>query len=336
MSWWDFPRAPGAVRALVAAGEARGLTRDRCLQSSGIAPADLEDPELVVEGGQEVRVMRNLLAAVGDLPGFGAEVGRRARLGSFGIWGYAVLTSPTFADAVRLGVRFARLSFAFTAPVVHERLPRIDLSVAEIPDDLRDFACERDMASILVLFSTVAPGVTPQLTTHLSDARAAALAAVLPGLRVRSGRPEDSFVFDPADWAAPLPQAHVETMRACVDACTALLERRMARRGTSARVRARLLERPDVKPTMAMVASDLHMEERTLRRHLVAEGTSFSELLDEVHETLATQLLALPSMTVEEVARRLGYADGPTFSHAFKRWTGTSPSVWRTARHTQP
>ena len=309
------------------------MTRDRCLWSSGIAPADLEEPALVVEGGQELRVMRNLLGAVGDLPGLGAEVGRRARLGSFGIWGYAVLTSPTFADAARLGVRFARLSFAFTAPVVHERLPRIDLGVEEIPDDVRDFASERDIASILVLFSSIGPGVTPQLSTHLDDARAAALAAVLPGLRVCSGQLADRFVFDPADWAAPLPQAHAETMRSCVDACTALLEGRMARRGTSARVRARLLERPDVKPTMAIVASDVHMEERTLRRHLAAEGTSFSELFDEVYETLATQLLALPSLTVEEVARRLGYADAPTFSHAFKRWTGVSPNAWRTARH---
>jgi AraC-like DNA-binding protein len=233
---------------------------------------------------------------------------------------------------VGIGVRFARLSFAFTAPAVHESLPRIDLDVAEIPVDVRDFVCERDIASMLVLFSTIAPGVVPQLSTHLNDVRAAALAAVLPGLRVRSGQPEDRFLFDPAQWHAPLPQAHADTMRACVDACAALMERRLARRGTSARVRARLLNRPDARPTMAEIAAELHMEERTLRRYLVAEGTSFTELVEEVHETLATQLLSLGSLTVEEVARRLGYADGPAFSHAFKRWTGESPTAWRSAR----
>jgi AraC-like DNA-binding protein len=332
MPWWDFPRTAGAVRALVAAGEARGLSRERGLAASGITPAALDDPELLIEAAQELQVMRNLLSGVGNLPGLGAELGRRARLGSFGIWGYAVLTSPTFADATRLGVRFARLSFAFTAPVVHDRLPRIDLGVDDVPEDVRDFACERDIASILVVCATIAPGVVPQLHTHLDDERAAALAGVLPGIRIRSGEPADCLLFDAGQWTAALPQAHADTVRSCVAACGAVLESRMARRGTSARVRARLLERPDVKPTMATVAAELLMEERTLRRHLAAEGTSFSELVDEVHEMLATQLLTIPSMTVEDVARRLGYADGPTFTHAFKRWTGMAPSVWRAAQ----
>ena len=209
MPWWDFPRAPGAVRALAATGEARGVSRDRCLRSTGIAPADLEDPELIVEGGQELQVMRNLLAVVGDLPGLGAEVGRRARLGSFGIWGYAILTSPTWADAVRLGVRFTRLSFAFTAPVVHPSQPRIDIGVDEIPDDVRAFACERDLASMVVLFAAIAPHVKVRLDTHLGEDRAAALATVAPGLRIRSREPADCFLFAPGDWTAPMPQAHV-------------------------------------------------------------------------------------------------------------------------------
>jgi hypothetical protein len=278
MPWWDFPRAPGAVRALVAAGEARGLTRECCLQSTGLNAADLDDSELIVEGGQELQVMRNLLTAVGDLPGLGAEIGRRVKLGSFGIYGYAVLTSPTLADGIRLGVRFTRLSFAFTAPVVHPDLPLIDLGVDEIPEDVRDFAIERDIAAILLVFSAIFPGGEVRLDTRLGEDRAAALAAVMPGVRVRSHQPQDRFLFDPGDWAARLPQAHAETMRSSADACTALLERRTARRGTAARVRARLLERPDVKPTMAMVAADLLLEERTLRRHLAAEGTSFQEL----------------------------------------------------------
>ena len=28
---------------------------------------------------------------------------------------------------------------------------------------------------------------------------------------------------------------------------------------------------------------------------------------------------------VQHIALRLGYADAPSFSHAFKRWTGKSP-----------
>lgn len=321
------------MRALVATGEARGLTRQVCLRATGIAPSDLEDPDLVVEGSQELQVMRNLLAAVGDRPGLGAEVGRRAKISSFGILGYAFLTSPTLADGVRLAVRFTQLSLFFTYPVVHESLPRLDFAVDEIPEDVRAFATERDLAALLALFTAVLPQLRLRLETALNDERAAALAAVAPGVRISSGGPDHRFHFDAKDWAARMPLAHTETMRSATESCLALLERRMARRGTAARVRARLLEQLDAKPTAATVAAELHMEERTLRRYLAAEGTSFSELLDEVHETLATQLLSLPSLSIEEVGRRLGYSDGPAFTHAFKRWTGQTPSSWRAAHH---
>lgn len=331
MAWWDFPRGPGGIRALVTTGTAHGLSRERCLRSTGIQTADLDDNDLVVEGGQELHVMRNVITALGDPPGLGVDVGRRANLGSFGIWGYAVLTSPTWEDAMRLGVRFTKLSYAFTAPVVHPRLPRIDYRVEEIPADVRDFALERDLAACLMIFAAIGPDIKARLHTRLPAPRAAALATVSPTLCIRHGEPEDCFLFDPSDWHSALPQAHVETMRSCEQACSALLERRTARRGTAARVRARLLERPAVKPTMDMVAADLHMEARTLRRHLTAEGTSFQELLDEVHQTLASELLSIPSIGVDEVARRLGYADGPSFTHAFKRWTGESPGAWRAA-----
>lgn len=331
MPSWDFPRGPGSLRALVLTGEAHGLGADQCLHSTGIHPADLSDPELLVEAGQELQVIRNLLGALGDRPGLGAETGRRVKLGSFGIWGYALLTSPTWGDAMHLAVRFSRLTYSFVAPVTHPRLPRLDLGVEEIPSDVRTFATERDIASCLVLFGILGPGVKVRLDTRLDDERAATLAPVNPQARIRSRQPQDCFLFDPADWTARMPQAHHDTMRSCADACVALLERRTARRGTAARVRARLLERPETKPTMAAVAADLHMESRTLRRHLAAEDTSFQELLDEVHQTLAAELLSLPTISVGEVARRLGYADGPSFTHAFKRWTGESPGAWRAA-----
>ena len=277
--------------------------------------------------------MRNLLATVGDQPGLGAEVGRRAKFSSFGFLGFAFLTSPTLAEGSQLVISFLRLSLFFTQPVVNDRPPRLDIAVDEIPEDVRPFAIERDLAALLALYSAVLSPAKLQLDTTLGDQRGAALAAVLPGVRVRSGQPADRFSFEPAAWNARLPMAHTETMRNCTEACIELLERRTARRGTAARVRARLLERLDRKPTVGEIAAELYMEERTLRRHLAAEGTSFSELLDEVHSTLATKFLGFPSMSIEEIALRLGYADGPAFTHAFKRWTGTTPSAWRAKHH---
>jgi AraC-like DNA-binding protein len=79
---------------------------------------------------------------------------------------------------------------------------------------------------------------------------------------------------------------------------------------------------------MEDVAAQMGMAPRRLHRHLAAEGTSFHRLVDEVRERLAKEMLA-HRMSVEEVAERLGYAEPSSFVHAFKRWKGVPPGVYR-------
>jgi AraC-like DNA-binding protein len=77
------------------------------------------------------------------------------------------------------------------------------------------------------------------------------------------------------------------------------------------------------------VAAALHMSERTLQRHLGAEGSSFATLLDEERSTLARRHVAEGSLPLGELAWLLGYSDLRALGRAFKRWTGTSPSAFR-------
>jgi AraC-like DNA-binding protein len=41
------------------------------------------------------------------------------------------------------------------------------------------------------------------------------------------------------------------------------------------------------------------------------------------------ELLALPDSRIEDVAARLGYADGASFRKAFIRWYGVPPAIFR-------
>jgi AraC-like DNA-binding protein len=79
---------------------------------------------------------------------------------------------------------------------------------------------------------------------------------------------------------------------------------------------------------MQIVADELHIDPRTLRRRLVSEGTSFRALLDEVRRKLAIELLE-QDIPVEQIAKQLGYAETANFTHAFKRWEGVAPSYLR-------
>lgn len=77
------------------------------------------------------------------------------------------------------------------------------------------------------------------------------------------------------------------------------------------------------------VADTFGIQERTLHRRLKASGTTFRHELDRARESLSTQLLESSSLPICDIATSLAYADSSGFIRAFKRWTGTSPAVWR-------
>ena len=58
-------------------------------------------------------------------------------------------------------------------------------------------------------------------------------------------------------------------------------------------------------------------------------GEAGERLADEVRKALAIELLTKAGLKLDEIAGRLGYADAGSFIHAFKRWTGESPTQFR-------
>ncbi|HMY82724.1 MAG TPA: helix-turn-helix transcriptional regulator, partial [Agitococcus sp.] len=58
-------------------------------------------------------------------------------------------------------------------------------------------------------------------------------------------------------------------------------------------------------------------------------GLGFQQLLDEARKRDAIKLLQNTSLTIEQIALRLGYTDPANFTRAFKKWTGDTPSKYR-------
>ena len=77
------------------------------------------------------------------------------------------------------------------------------------------------------------------------------------------------------------------------------------------------------------VATTLGVSDRTLIRRLSEEGTTFSEVLDNLRRTLALQHLWNSKFSVSQIGLLLGYSGIAPFSDAFRRWTGAPPSSFR-------
>jgi AraC-like DNA-binding protein len=71
------------------------------------------------------------------------------------------------------------------------------------------------------------------------------------------------------------------------------------------------------------------MSPRTLQRRLADEGMLFNDLLDELRLRAAKTYLAQRDIAGAEVAYLLGFAEQSSFNHAFKRWTGRTPTEFR-------
>ena len=88
---------------------------------------------------------------------------------------------------------------------------------------------------------------------------------------------------------------------------------------------------PHGRVVLEDVARRLGMSERTLARKLSAEGLNFTEILEQMRHDLAVRYLDDRKLHVSKIAWLLGFREVSAFTHAFKRWTGKTPSEMRTA-----
>ena len=79
------------------------------------------------------------------------------------------------------------------------------------------------------------------------------------------------------------------------------------------------------------VARSLGMSKRTLARKLSDEGLDFTEVLQQQRRDLAVRYLDDPKLQISKIAWLLGFSEVSAFTHAFKRWTGKTPSQMRTS-----
>ena len=333
----DLRRPVVAARQLCAVAADMNMPVADVLAGTSVRQDDLVDPEGEVSTADEVTMARNVLKAAPDPASVGVVVGSRINLTNLGMFGFAAMASGTLRELISIGLRFFSLSTLHVSIELSEGPAdcEIVLDASHLPEDVRRFFIERDIAAIV---ATVPTFVHPVLARHVDQIRIELaldeeyLRPLLDSVAVRrvAFDCDRTVVRVPRGMLdEPLPQADPHTLAVCVAQCEHILERRQRRHGMSAMVRSELLSAPGEMPSLDTVAASLHLHPRTLRRRLAEEGTSFRALTNDVRAALATALLSQVGLTVEQVARRLGYAETAAFNHAFSRWFGLAPNEYR-------
>jgi len=81
--------------------------------------------------------------------------------------------------------------------------------------------------------------------------------------------------------------------------------------------------------TIIDISQDMKMSVKTLQRLLSRFGTNFSELVQLSKIRLATFYLKENQLTNNQISFALGFISPSSFSRAFKKWTGQSPSQFQ-------
>jgi AraC-like DNA-binding protein len=140
---------------------------------------------------------------------------------------------------------------------------------------------------------------------------------------------ENMISFDKSFLFRPLPMANPLARNAYEKECKRVYLRLKERGTTLDKIRQELMFQEDGIPSLEQLARHLNISPRTLRRHLTAEGTSYKALVNNMRRDKAIDLLNTTNYPIEKIAIELGYSDVPNFYHAFKIWTGTTPSTYR-------
>jgi len=318
------------TRLAYAYAKATGAALGPLLARAGLTARQVENKHEPLKVHDQVALMDLIAAETGDdLLGFHMALECELREG--GLFYYVLASSETVRDVFERGARYTA--------IVNEGLVQKPINGTDIGISLEHTLVGRHLdlhqtefwAAVMLRLLRQLTGV--QLTArrvrliHPRKQGAPEMARFF-GCDVEFGADADELLFDRAVGAQPIVNADPHLNRLMVRYCEEAIGRqsRGPRSYRTAVENAIVALLPHGKARAATIAQRLAVPPRTLARRLAAEGTTFSELLADLRRRLAVEYLKDEDLSVSQVAWLVGYREIAAFSHAFKRWTGRTPS----------
>ncbi|WP_242500799.1 AraC family transcriptional regulator [Tropicimonas sp. IMCC6043] len=81
--------------------------------------------------------------------------------------------------------------------------------------------------------------------------------------------------------------------------------------------------------TLNVFALICRQHPRRIQRILWANGTSYSQMKDDVRQSITEDLLSNTTLPIAQIALQVGLSSSAVLDRAFRRWTGKTPSGFR-------
>jgi AraC-like DNA-binding protein len=333
-SFGAIPSATGGIARLACARlREAGKNVEGVLSKAGLTVQKADDPAARLDVRAQIKVLELAARELKDEL-FGFHLARNFDLREIGLVFYVMASSEQLADALRNCERYSMINNEGVR--LHLNLARGAAIALEYVDADR-WSDRHHMEFWLVTLVRICRQVTDsrlaprQLKVRHFRANPPAELRTFFGTDVEFGADADEIGFSAR--IASLPTVGRDLYlnkllrRYAEEALRGHPPERTSFRSRVEKAVSQLL--PHGKATISEAARQLGMSSRTMSRRLRDESVTFAEILDELRAALAKRYLSDRELPVSEVAWLLGYREVSSLTHAFRRWTGTTPRQFR-------
>ena len=152
------------------------------------------------------------------------------------------------------------------------------------------------------------------------------------GGAIQFGFSEDALLLDRKLLELPLPESTPELVVKFEKYAASIIQKMQPEPSFACAVREMLEEGIlSGRAKQSDVARRLGITVRTLNRRLANARLSFHHIRDELLRERSEMLLRKDQLPISEISYLVGYAEPSNFHRAFRRWTGKTPTQWRSA-----
>ena len=322
-----------AARETLSYLDRRGIDAEPALFEAGISRGQLSQQDIGVSAASQYRFLE-LAAAEANDSLLGLHVAAEIDIRAIGILFYLTGSSRTVSEALENLARYSRTTNEALVVEISQQKDEVILAIRQV----QEFdEVHRQFFELLVLwFIRMLHKETNRdftlLRVTFTHARNTDLREVHRLLRcpVDFAQAVDSWVLPQRVMDLPIVSEDGQLLQILTAHADDLLAERHSATGLQSMVANQLASLlPSGESRAAVVARQLGMSPRSFTRHLAEEGTTFGEILDRLRQRLAARYLTDDRMSVQQIAWLLGYSEVGAFNHAYKRWTGTTPTRTR-------
>jgi AraC-like DNA-binding protein len=330
----QFPTASGALTRLAYGHAVEGyLDVGPLLRKAGLTLQQIDNPALRLSVKSQITLLNLIAAGLGDEL-FGFHLAHDFDLREIGTLYYIMASAETLGDALQRAARYSRI----TNEAVHLKYQKnrdivVGFEYIHVARHQDRHQIEFFMIALVRLVRHLSGHnlIPTRVTfTHHRNGFHSAFKSFF-GCDVVFGSEVDEIAFSITIHPMPLPSADPFLHAMLIAQCEEMHVDKLLPAALRASVEneiAPLL--PHGKAQASEIARKLGMSQRTLARHLAAEGLSFTIILDEMKCDLAKRYLMEANLPITTIAWLLGYREISAFTHAFRRWTGKTPKQART------